>query len=114
MISRGLRYIVEDLSANSITLVLGVPLLWEGMYRRIMAQIGSMPAGKLKFGFGKTLSKAAELVGLKGTRRKIFSAVHDRFGGSLRTLVSGGAALDAEVMRGSIGWASECSRLRPH
>lgn len=100
VISRGLRYIAEDLSANSITLVLGVPLLWEGMYRRIMAQIGSMPAGKLKFGFGKTIAKAAELVGLKGTRRKVFSAVHDKFGGSLRTLVSGGAALDADVMRG--------------
>ncbi len=100
VISRGLRYVVEDLSKNSITLVLGVPLLWEGMYRRIMAQIESMPAGKLKFGFGKAVSSLGEMVGLKGTRKKIFSAVHSRFGGSLRTLVSGGAALDGEVMKG--------------
>ena len=100
VISRGLRYILEDLSENSITIVLGVPLLWEGMYRRIMAQIRSMKGGSLKLGFGKAVSSMGELVGVSGLRKKVFSAVHSRFGGSLRTLVSGGAALDAEVMKG--------------
>lgn len=100
VISRGLRYIAEDLSANSITLVLGVPLLWEGMYRRIMAQIRSMRGGRAKFALGKTISSVGEFFGASSVRKKVFSAVHSKFGGSLRTLVSGGAALDAEVMRG--------------
>lgn len=100
VISRGLRYIVEDLSANGITIVLGVPLLWEGMYRRIMENVNSMKGGALKFAFGKAVSGAAELVGAKSVREKIFAKVHKRFGGTLKTLVSGGAALDAEVMKG--------------
>lgn len=100
VISRGLRYIVEDLSANSVSLVLGVPLLWEGMYRRIKGQIESMRGGSLKFALGKTASRLGEFFGASSVRRKVFSAVHDRFGGSLETLVSGGAALDAEVMKG--------------
>ena len=36
VICRGLRYIAEDLAAAGATLMLGVPLLWESMYRRVM------------------------------------------------------------------------------
>jgi len=100
VISRGLRYIAEDLSENGITLVLGVPLLWEGMYRRIIGQIQAMRGGGLKFAFGKTLSSVGDFFGAHSLRKLIFSAVHNRFGGTLKTLVSGGAALDAEVMKG--------------
>lgn len=100
VVSRGLRYILEDLSGNGITLMLGVPLLWEGMYRRIMGQIRGMRGGTLKFALGRALCSAGELFGNHGIRKKVFARVHERFGGRLRTLVSGGAALDAEVMRG--------------
>lgn len=100
VISRGLRYILEDISENGITMMLGVPLLWEGMYRRIIGQIRGMKGGSLKFAFGKVLCSAGEFFGNHGIRKKVFARVHDRFGGRLRTLVSGGAALDAQVMNG--------------
>lgn len=100
VISRGLRCIAEDLSANGITIMLGVPLLWEGMYRRITGQIRSVRGGALKFAAGKALCAAGEFLGNRGLRRRVFARVHQRFGGRLRTLVSGGAALDAQVMRG--------------
>jgi len=100
VISRGLRYILEDISGNGITLMLGVPLLWEGMYRRIIGQIRGMKGGSLKFALGKALCSAGELFGNRGIRKKVLARVHERFGGRLRTLVSGGAALDAQVMGG--------------
>jgi long-chain acyl-CoA synthetase len=100
VISRGLRYILDDLSEHGITLMLGVPLLWEGMYRRIIGQIRSMKGGALKFAFGKMVCSAGEFFGNRGIRKKVFARVHERFGGKLRTLVSGGAALDAQVMSG--------------
>jgi len=104
VISRGLRYIVEDLASNGVTIVLGVPLLWEGMYRRIIEQVKSIRGGALKFAFGKAVSGAADMLGARSVRSRIFSKVHNRFGGSLKTLVSGGAALD---MEGTAG-------IRPH
>lgn len=100
VISRGLRYILDDLSQHGITLMLGVPLLWEGMYRRIIAQITSMKGGALKFALGKAVCSAGEFFGNRNIRKKVFAQVHNRFGGKLRTLVSGGAALDAQVMSG--------------
>ncbi|PIE52219.1 AMP-dependent synthetase [Candidatus Fermentibacteria bacterium] len=99
-ISRGLRDILEDLSLNNVTMVLGVPLLWEGMYRRIMEQIQSIRGGSFKFAMGKAICSTLELMGNKGIRKKVFSQVHNKFGGKLRTLISGGAALDATVMKG--------------
>lgn len=100
VVSRGLRYVAEDLAENGITLVLGVPLLWEGMYSRIMKQIRGMKGGSFKFALGRAFSRAGEILGGRGVRRAVFRQVHRKFGGRLRTIVSGGAALDARVMKG--------------
>lgn len=96
----GLKNITEDMSRYRTTIMLGVPLLWESIYRRIMSGIKSMKGGRLKFKLGLALSAAADSLGADGARRKLFSAVHERLGGCMRFLVSGGAGVDPEVAEG--------------
>lgn len=52
-----------------------------------------------KLGMGLAVAGAAGILGIRGARRRIFSQVHERFGGRIRLLISGGAAIDPEVSR---------------
>lgn len=99
-ICRGLRNVVDDLQSSRATVMLGVPLLWEAVYRRIMDGIGELPGGRLKFALAMTIAGATDALGLHWVRKKLFSRIHERFGGSLRLMISGGAAIDPEVVRG--------------
>ena len=99
-IAHGLRYVVDDLVATKATVVIGVPLLWEKMYGRIMTNIRTAPGGSVKYRVGTTLSGIGEFFGAKNLRKKLFSQVHQRFGGALRLFVSGGAGIDPDVIRG--------------
>jgi long-chain acyl-CoA synthetase len=53
-----------------------------------------------KVNAAKRVASFSEKVLRKDIRRKIFAKVHKKLGGSLRTLISGGAAIDPEVARG--------------
>ncbi len=99
-IAHGLRYVVEDLVATRATVVIGVPLLWENMYRRIMANIRNAPGGRTKYRVGSIISGIGEFFGARNLRRKVFAQVHQRFGGGLRLFVSGGAGIDPQVIQG--------------
>lgn len=99
-IAHGLRYVVDDLAATGATVLIAVPLLWETMYRRIMDNIRAASLGKAKLGFGMAVSSATEKIGLKGMRRKLFGKVHQRLGGHLRLMISGGAGIDPMVVEG--------------
>lgn len=100
VISHGLRYLTDDLVSTRATVLIAVPLLWESMYRRIMDNIRTASLGKAKLSFGMAVSKGSEKLGIKGVRKKIFGKVHDRLGGHLRLLISGGAGIDPQVVEG--------------
>jgi len=99
-IAHGLRYVADDLVSTRATVLLAVPLLWETLYRRIMANIRSSSVGKAKLGLGLAVSAVTEKLGIRGFRRKVFDQVHERFGGKLRLLISGGAGIDPQVLEG--------------
>ena len=99
-IAHGLRYVASDLVSTHATVLLAVPLLWETLYRRIMVNIKSSLAGKVKFGIGLAVSKVTEKIGMKGFRRKVFDPIHEKFGGKLRLLISGGAGIDPHALEG--------------
>lgn len=84
--------ILEKLQTYRITIVVGVPRLLSLFHRRIMERINS---GILT----KTLFKLMERVESRAIRRKIFSKVHEAFGGRVKYLVSGGAKLDLQVAK---------------
>ncbi|MGL5058199.1 MAG: AMP-binding protein [Fusobacteriaceae bacterium] len=73
-----------------VTIMLGVPRIWEGLHKKIMAKINASPVTRAVF-------KLAKLVDKKEFSKKIFKKVHDNFGGNIKFFVSGGAKLNSEV-----------------
>src|SRR6185436_15908752 len=103
-LSRGARIIyldeldaerlIEGLTQGKVTAMVGVPALWQMLERRILARVKEQgPAAAMAFDW------ALELNRLLGKRlgvdagRLFFGTVHDALGGSVRHLISGGAAL---------------------
>lgn len=81
--------LLKALKEHKITILVGVPRLYQLLHQRIMEGLMANP-------FGKILFKLSPYMG-QGLRRLVFKRVHDAFGGSLRYLVSGGAKLPSEV-----------------
>ena len=82
--------ILEKLQKYRVTILVGVPRLYNLFHRRIREKIGESLLGRLMF-------KLMKRVPSKGVRKKVFSKVHEVFGGNIKYFVSGGAKLDPEV-----------------
>ncbi len=94
----GLKYLQKNFVEYHVSVFIGVPLLMEAMYKKIMA--GIRKQGKEKtFKRGVTLSRALRKVKID-VRRKLFKDVLNELGGNLRMVVSGASALDSAVIRG--------------
>lgn len=82
--------LLETLKNNQVAIMIGVPRLYEIIYKGIKSKIDATFIGRLFY----------RIVKLSGSRKlafKIFKKVHDNFGGNLQYLVSGGAALPKHV-----------------
>jgi long-chain acyl-CoA synthetase len=73
-----------------ITMLIGVPRLYELFHRGIMAKIN---ASKVT----ATVFKLAQNIKSEKIRKKIFKKVHEGFGGHVKYFVSGGAKLDEQA-----------------
>ena len=94
----GLKYIQKNFVEYHVSVFIGVPLLMEAMYKKIMA--GIRKKGKEKtFERGVKLSRALRKIGID-VRRRMFKDILNELGGNLRMVVSGASALDAAVIRG--------------
>ena len=94
----GLKYIQKNFVEYGVSVFIGVPLLLEAMYNRIMS--GIRKKGKQKtFERGLKISRALRKVHVD-VRRKLFKDIHNELGGNLRLVVSGASALDSTVNRG--------------
>ncbi len=94
----GLRYIAQNLKEYKVSVFVGVPLLVESIYKKVMKEIEKQ--GKTKtVKFGKLLGKILLKLNID-IRRKIFKQIIDKLGGSLRIIISGAASLDREVAQG--------------
>jgi long-chain acyl-CoA synthetase len=94
----GLKYIAKNMEEAKVSILVGVPLIFESIYDKIWKQAE-------KTGKAKTLRKAIQWnKSLKGMgldmSRRLFKAVHKKFGGNLRMIVSGAAPIDPNVIRG--------------
>jgi long-chain acyl-CoA synthetase len=96
--AENLRRIVENMAETRTTAVLGVPLLWHAIYKKIEA--GMAEKGQWKVNAAKKLAAFSEKILGLSIRRLLFARVHAKFGGNLRILISGGAAVDPAVSRG--------------
>ena len=96
--AENLRRIAENMVETRTTAMLGVPLLWHAIYRKI--ENGMAEKGMWKVEAAKKVASFSETFLRKNIRRKVFAKVHEKFGGSLRILISGGAAVEPAVARG--------------
>jgi long-chain acyl-CoA synthetase len=83
---------VKALKEHKITVMLGVPRIWEAMLRKILLKINSSIISKSVF-------KIAKLINNKAFSKIVFKKVHDEFGGHLRFFVSGGSKLNGQIAK---------------
>lgn len=98
--ARSLKTVVDDIQTVKATILLGVPLLYDKMFRRI---IKTIKENKVKSVVVPPLVKLTNLIasaGLTTLKKKVFSELHHKFGGAVRIFIAGGAAPDPLVAKG--------------
>jgi len=98
--AKSLKTIVEDLQQVRATILLGVPLLYDKMFKRIYKSIAERKVLSKLIGSVIKATDVLQLIGWKASKRQVFKEIHDRFGGSVRLFIAGGAAQDPLVAKG--------------
>lgn len=94
----GLRHFADNIKEYNITALIAVPILFEGIYKKVMQTIEKK--GKLQtVKTGMKISNFLLKFGID-IRQKLFKEIHESLGPNLRLLVAGGAALDPETEKG--------------
>lgn len=98
----GLRHIQENMKEYKVSVFVCVPLILEAMHKKILA-------GIKKQGKEQTVRRAQKLsnallkIGID-VRRKLFKDIIDNFGGNMRFIISGAAAIDKNVAKDFNEW----------
>ncbi len=98
--ARSLKTVAEDLQKVKATILLGVPLLYDKMFRKIYKAITE---DKVKSKVVPPLLKMtniAEKIGWKASKKIVFRELHNQFGGAIRLFIAGAAAPDPKVAKG--------------
>jgi long-chain acyl-CoA synthetase len=98
--ARSLKTVADDLQKVHATILLGVPLLFDKMFKRIYKTIKE---DKLKSKIIKpliTITNVMDMIGWKSFKHLIFRELHEKFGGSIKLFIAGGAAPDPLVAKG--------------
>ena len=90
----GLR-VAKALKEYKVSVLVVVPLILEAVYRQIDRTVKKQGKEKV-LRFGLKLTKFLRKFGID-IRKKIFSSIHTELGGNLRFIISGGAALRADL-----------------
>lgn len=98
--NEGLKHIAKNLKETSPSILMLVPLILEGMYRKIWDQAGKKKGEKKKLKAAIFISDLLlNTIGID-IRRKLFKKIHDTVGGKIRLIISGAAAVDPKVLKG--------------
>ncbi len=82
--------LMKTLADNSVTVFIGVPRLYELIYKGLMAKIN-------KSFLARTFLKLVYKTKNRKLGKKLFKKVHQGLGGHLQFMIAGGAALNKEV-----------------
>lgn len=82
--------LLETLKNNKVNIMIGVPRLYDLLYKGLKAKIYASTVGKVVF-------KLVKAINSKKIAKKVLKKVHDGFGGHLEFLVAGGASLNKET-----------------
>jgi long-chain acyl-CoA synthetase len=81
---------LKTLNEHRITIMIGVPRLYNLIHKSITDKINAAALPKMLFALAARIKSPS-------FSKRLFKKVHDRFGGHIRYLVSGGAKLDEHV-----------------
>ncbi|MDG5767417.1 AMP-binding protein [Balneolales bacterium ANBcel1] len=98
--ARSLKTILDDLKVSKATIMLGVPLLYEKMYKNIRKGINEKAATRVLVPPMLNAAGLLKSLGWSDAPRKLFKSLHEKFGGNIRLFIAGGAAPDPEVAAG--------------
>lgn len=95
-ICEGLKYIVKNMAEAQVTGIVGVPLIFESMHKKVWkkAEAGGK-AEKMRTAI--TVARTLNKFKIKSMKR-LFKDVHQGLGGKVRFLISGGAAINPAVI----------------
>ncbi|MDO4462050.1 MAG: AMP-binding protein [Bacteroidia bacterium] len=84
--------LMKTLKDHKVNMIIGVPRLYATLVKGIMDKINASAAGRIMY-------KLCEKLQCAWLSKAIFGEVHKKMGGHIEYLVSGGAALDAEIAK---------------
>lgn len=90
--------ILQNMQETGVTIMCGVPLLFQLFYNGIMREVEEKKLKKV-FSALFMISKFFKYVIGVNIGRKLFATVHKKFGGKIHFFVSGGAPIDPEVIK---------------
>ena len=93
----GLKYIVKNLSEVRPTMFLGVPALFETLYKTIMKNVRKQGKENLVRKV-MAVNKVTQKIGID-INKKLLKDILKVFGGRMRVLISGGAAIDPVILQ---------------
>ena len=93
----GLKYVQKNLQEYGVSVFVGVPLIVESLYKKVMAAVKKQGKEE-KLNKGIKLSNFLRKLGID-KRRSLFKDVLEPLGGRLRLIVSGASALDPTVSK---------------
>ncbi len=94
---QGLKYIQKELAEVRPTIFLLVPLILESLYKKIQKNIQAQ--GKEKaIKRAIKMNKMSRKIGIN-LSKTFFSAIHDIFGGRIKCLIVGGAAINPAILQ---------------
>ena len=102
--SRSLKTVAEDMQKVKATIVLGVPLLFDKMFKKVMKAINDDKKKSFLVPKLIKITNLTEKLGIKALKKKIFKELQEKFGGSIRIFIVGGAAADPVVAEGLQGF----------
>lgn len=92
------RIVIETMRQVGVTALIGVPRVFQILHESIHAEVRRRGRWAwLTFQFLKKFSLLVRRLTGKNIGRQLFAAVHRQFGGKLRLLISGGAALPPQI-----------------
>lgn len=98
----GLKHVVDNLTEYGVTVFVGVPLMLELMYKKIIKGIEKQG----KAGLIKTMTPITNGLAKIGIdiRRKVYKQIIDNLGGKLRLVLYGGAPMEKSTVVGLAGF----------
>lgn len=93
----GLRYITKNLQEYKPNILIVVPLMIEKFHSRIQKALEKERGAKLKIGIASKICKVTSKLNID-TSNLFFSKIKEAFGGEIRLIISGAAAIEPKII----------------